>query len=375
MSFKLAKLTGILTLAFTVSFLAACDDVNDAQQRQQAGELANQTSEVVDSVIDEFFNDNEALNSLDGLGSFIAGITGSGPLAPFSASPTLDVWGSERQMAKTHEALLEQLGRRHAGDLYVTNIPSALLGATCIWDPNLQGGPGYVDDPSLTGAPANGIRFRLYTIDPTDFLPVEPLDDIGYIDIIDLSGTSTLDVDVLANVGGTPLLDYGVTGSDDGQGNSNLNMSGFVSNGTDQLNFSLTASGTTAGAFTIAYDIDFGPISVSYNSSYDASTENSSNTWVINDDLEDFEIRIVLNLNESTGNLNTGSGVWFNDTQVAEFQGSNFDFTLVPTEDSPLTNQDLALLTVAAFALEFELLFVLEELFFFAVSLTSGGVG
>ena len=370
MSSKFFKLTGALALALTVSFLAACDESDIPGGDGGTAAIAGATSEVVDSVMDEFFNDNEALNSLDGLGGFIAGITGSQSIVPFGAAPSGDVWGSRQGMMDVNDALIERFRSRPSGDLYITNIPSALLGATCIWD---VAQTAYVDDPTQTNAPANGIRFILYTIDQSTFLPVDPLDDIGHIDIIDLSGTSSIDVDIVAVVSGMTLVDYGVNGSwSDVDQTFNLDMSGFLSNGSDQLNFTWNATGT-ATSFSQSYSIDFGPISVSMDTDYSATM--STTTWVITDDSNGDEIRIVFGMNEQTGDLLSGSGVWFNGTQVAEFQGSNFEFNLVPTEGSPLTNNDLALLTVAAFTLEFELLFALEELFFFALSLTGTGVG
>ena len=45
-----------------------------------------------------------------------------------------------------------------------------------------------------TGAPANGVRFLLYAVDPVTFQPVEPLVEAGYVDITDLSGGNTQSV-------------------------------------------------------------------------------------------------------------------------------------------------------------------------------------
>jgi hypothetical protein len=368
MSSKLVELTGVLTLALMVSFLAACEDDISGSQQQMAA-IAGETSEVVDSVIEEFFDNNEVLNSLDGLGVSIAGITGSPSIVPFGEPPYGDVWGSRQGMMEVNGALVERFGSRHSGGLFVANIPSQLLGATCIWDLNQQ---GYVDDPTQTDAPPEGIRFRLYTIDATTFLPAVPLDDIGYVDIIDVSDTLVINDTVVAVAGGDTLLHYGVSGSrSDVNQTFDLDMLGFVSNGTDQLNFSWNATSTTT-SFTQSYSVDFGAISVSVDTEYTPTM--STTTWVITDDSNDDEIRVVFGINEQTGDLITGSGVWFNDTQVAEFQGSNFEYSLALSDGSPLSGDDIALLGAATFALEFELFWALEELFLFALSLTGTGV-
>ena len=48
----------------------------------------------------------------------------------------------------------------------------------------------------LTGAPANGVRFVLYAVDPVMLRPVEPVVEVGYADIIDQSTASTTDIRV-----------------------------------------------------------------------------------------------------------------------------------------------------------------------------------
>ena len=49
----------------------------------------------------------------------------------------------------------------------------------------------------LSGAPAQGVRFILYAINPVTGLPVQTLDELGYVDVIDVSTSTTLGTHVL----------------------------------------------------------------------------------------------------------------------------------------------------------------------------------
>jgi hypothetical protein len=59
-----------------------------------------------------------------------------------------------------------------------------------------------------TGAPEDGIRLKLYAVDPVLHQPITPLDDIGYLDLTDESSPSADALGVLAVVQGVTYLDY-----------------------------------------------------------------------------------------------------------------------------------------------------------------------
>ncbi len=59
-----------------------------------------------------------------------------------------------------------------------------------------------------TGAPANGVRFLIYAVNPITFVPVEPLQEVGYVQLTDLSGSSTQAARVIVVSGETTYLDY-----------------------------------------------------------------------------------------------------------------------------------------------------------------------
>lgn len=93
-------------------------------------------------------------------------------------------------------------------------FPINFLGATFVYDAGLE---AYVLDSSLDGAPQNGVRFLLYTLDPVSRLPALPLFPIGFVDLIDQSDavSTRLRVRAIDTAGGTSavLADYLVDGA------------------------------------------------------------------------------------------------------------------------------------------------------------------
>jgi hypothetical protein len=320
----------------------------------------------VDSVLAGFFDDNESVNSVSGpLGGLIAGITGQPSIAPVDLSSIEnDVWLG-RSSALLRESLLDAARARSTGTLYTANIPTNLLGVTCIWDPVDQ---NYVVDPNDPGlAPANGIRFRLYALDAVTMLPETPLQDIGFLDIIDLSADPNLDVSISSEIGGVTVLDYSVTGTFDAAGFS-LGMMGFVSNGTDQLDFSWSAA-TTETSSSFSLSVTAASLEMSLDQTLDQSGLIITTIAVTNLATSD-ELEIILGFNQSTIEVTPESGVFFNGEEVADFRSQDQSITLVPASGSSLSDQDLnALLnTLNIFA---ELFVGMEELFLFGV-LASG---
>jgi hypothetical protein len=80
-------------------------------------------------------------------------------------------------------------------------IPPSLLGTTYVWNADSA---GYVTS-SQSGAPSNGIRFMLYTLNPIG--PALPLDPLGYVDFTDQSIGSALVIGltVVGTTAATPV--------------------------------------------------------------------------------------------------------------------------------------------------------------------------
>ena len=118
------------------------------------------------------------------------------------------------------------------------------------------------------GAPSNGVRFILYAVNPVTFQPVEPLVETGYVDITDLSGSSTQAARVQVVSGGVTYLDYTVTAN---SLTGRITVIGFVTDGTHQANLNLQTSVTTSGTLTLSYSLQVPQRDVSINLSLSAS--------------------------------------------------------------------------------------------------------
>ncbi len=129
-------------------------------------------------------------------------------------------------------------------------IPSLALGKTFVYNPTT----GRYEPSSRTGAPANGVRFVLYAVNPLTREVVLPLNEVGYADLTEEAATSGLSLRLRAYVSGssTPLVDYTASASIQTSSGSvtgaTVNAKGYISDGTRQLDFDLTQSfGSTTG--------------------------------------------------------------------------------------------------------------------------------
>lgn len=130
-------------------------------------------------------------------------------------------------------------------------IPAAALGGTFEYNAST----GRYSRGIRTGAPANGVRFVLYAVDPATQRIVTPLVETGYADLT----RSVTQQGLMARVevwGGAAnlikALDYSVTVSGTIVSPQVL-VAGFARNGTDSLAFSLTSQFSLATQ-TIAID-------------------------------------------------------------------------------------------------------------------------
>ncbi len=139
-------------------------------------------------------------------------------------------------------------------------FPAEILGRTLEWDETL----GRYAISERTGAPADGVRFILYAVDPFTGTPALPLNEVGFLDLTDEGSVSTTRLGVLAETGGTVRLDYTVTASYSLSGSAvqaTATGTGFISDGTRRLDFDLAQTviyDTTAETMTVdlAYDLE-----------------------------------------------------------------------------------------------------------------------
>jgi hypothetical protein len=135
------------------------------------------------------------------------------------------------------------------------DIPPDALGKTYVYDPATD---TYVAS-DIPGAPANGVRFLLYAVDPVTHQVAEPLNQLGYADVIDQSGSDNRAARIIVVSGSTTYLDYGVEASGTATGGRVL-VDGFVTDGTTRADFRLdnriVMTSLSSGQATLDYAIE-----------------------------------------------------------------------------------------------------------------------
>ena len=192
-----------------------------------------------------------AVTSYGAVGSDISLALGGSAAVVSSPALTLSGTSGRERYARAVTRMLPSSSGIQAS---VAAVPASVLGKTYVWDSTND---VYVQS-DLSGAPSNGVRFLLYAVDPITFRPVEPLDQVGYVDIIDESGSSTVAVRVIVVSNSTTYLDYSVHASETGSSGS-VTVTGYASDGTIRANFNLenTVTQTTNGmTLVLDYGLD-----------------------------------------------------------------------------------------------------------------------
>lgn len=130
-------------------------------------------------------------------------------------------------------------------------ISTGNLGKTFVIDPTSG---EYVNDPSRTGAPSNGVRFVLYElIEGTEDPDLG--DEIGYLQLVDNGASGPgIDLRLTAVANGLTFVDYGVA-VDGNDAAGTVSIDGLVTDGTDQLDFNFDVAATDNGTET-TIDLD-----------------------------------------------------------------------------------------------------------------------
>ena len=210
--------------------LAACDDVGGPDAD---GPFNPATSAADIQAVHAAF-DTPVFQSLGSMSSSFSQING----APALASALLDAGWDLTTADESWQ--LKEAGNRVAGALYSTSagallIPESFRGRTYVY----QQEEGYYFDEERTGAPANGMRFVLYEVNPVTHDPGTT--EIGYVDIIDESTDAAVVARLVVVSGQTEFMNYTVSAS--GLiGSISFGVSGFITDGTDQVDVDLTSS-------------------------------------------------------------------------------------------------------------------------------------
>ena len=212
------------------------------------------TTEDVGAVHDAFSSD--AFASFSTFSMYFDAALGTAPLVSGSAKAfnfrrTTDAGGlraTATQNARRVAALMQ--GRVHSSfSASSAAIPSEVAGKTFEYN-----GTEYVPT-DRTGAPSNGVRFIIYAVNPVTLQPFIPLSEAGYVQITDLSGTSTQAARVVVVSNTITYLDYTVTASETVAG-GRITVAGYVTDGEHRANVNLRATVTQTAGLSLLYSID-----------------------------------------------------------------------------------------------------------------------
>ena len=222
-----------------------------------------------------------AFTSFSSVSMLFDAALGGAPLVSASAA-ALDIRGSSTakslQAAAARSA--ERIARimpRPAGASFSASsaaIPAEYLGKTFVYSAG-----SYVVSAE-TGAPATGVRFILYAIDPVTLLPTDALDRTGYVDLLDMSSGTTSAARVIVVSGTTTYLDYRVTATST-LTSGRVTVLGFITDGNTEATFNLRSVLTIDAGLTLTYSLDVPARDLSIDLSMGASG-TTPETSVIN---------------------------------------------------------------------------------------------
>ena len=226
--------------------------------------LANPQATTAEMAALDALFDAPVLNSFSALSGDIA------PVAPArvamlravaEASNPLARSSALRPYAKGLESsrMLRQLVPTLTGASTEAIFPPDVAGKTFEWNITTD-----VYEPTTrAGAPTTGVRFILYAVDPLTNLPVEPVVEVGYVELDDVSSGGAVALHVtVAGVDGSPVyVDYTVTLASLSQSSARMTTAGYITNGAnspDTLRFNgVVTAAATATSATVTQDVSF----------------------------------------------------------------------------------------------------------------------
>jgi hypothetical protein len=262
----------VLALAAGAAVLAGCNGGSDPIVP------FNPTGASADMAAAGSTFESPTFSSFASLSVFFDAALGGAPLVSSSAG-ALDLRRTTRtpqgEAARTAERIRRLLPVSSSGSFSVANaaIPAEFVGKTFVY----SGGTYVVSD--LTGAPSIGVRFLLYAIDPATGLPLEPLEETGHVDLIDLSSGTIGAARIIVSSQATTYLDYRVSVTStltSGQ----VTVFGSVNNSAGvAATFNLRATLTSTAGLTLVYALDIPPRDLSIDltlTSSGTTTETST---------------------------------------------------------------------------------------------------
>ena len=219
-------------------------------------------------------------------------------------------------------------------------IPDSLLGKTLTWNCATQS----YEVSAETGAPANGVRLRLYQLAANGPIAC-PTIAIGYLDLLDVSagGTRAARVTATGPAGGVGyrFVDYTIT-RELADSTRSWSASGFVSDGHERVVFELT-SAFNSETFNSVSTTQLDDPARDFHATLEESAQMGVDTYYDTVDLILRKADLTLELKGSNGWANTFQSwdevVTVNRGVFARVQGqlSRSDPTITPPR---LTNEE-----------------------------------
>ena len=213
------------------------------------------------------------------------------------------------------------------------------LGRTYVYDATLR---RYVLAPARTGAPAGGVRFILYAVNPVTDEPIVAT-EIGHADLIDegRARPTGIGLRLIVVSEGTTYLDYRV-GIDGSPNSGTLAVTGFVTDGTTRLDFDIEASGTAGpggATMDVAFEFDVPARSFSVVGSVDGVHSSASELGRVNLVVHSgpTQIELVVTGDQSTVNAT----ILVNDRIFATITGDHHNPVVRGAGGRDLTHEEI----------------------------------
>lgn len=324
---KPSFLTRLFVIASILPFFAACGDDSTGPSTSDL----SQTQAEISQAFNRFIAENEGLMSFGEFSPAMGNALPAANIVNWSVVRDVSSPGNLTDIIRGGVATLRaprSPSTASLGEAYA--IPVAVLGTTFTYDPSSG---GYQPDPSREGAPENGVRFILYD-------GVATLNEIGWVDIIDLSDFSvappTVDVSLAVVISEETLVSYRITGTGTDT-SADLLATGFLSDGLDQLDFSLGLVASDATGADVDLTLTFADATINL-----LLSEATSGAEQFTATIDDGDNVVVMTMaTDETGAVLDGSGVELDDIPVAVFSGNvNADVEITDPDGDPLSSQE-----------------------------------
>ena len=341
----------------------ACGD-DPVQPDLNPQQVTQQVTKVTAVLASPTMQDLVSLSSLFTLGAPPAASVATEALRLIYHSADVTAAGVENQREAVRALLAARPSFGVAGAAAV--LPGEVLGVTFVYNPSTT----QYEQSALTGAPSDGVRFILYAVDQLG-QPVVPLVETGYVDLRDLS-TSTSDVIRLTAVtSGTTFADYQVSASAT-ETSTTIGVNGFIvgPDGTRvDVTFTATETASTANLSSVLAVTGEG-FQVSTNLSFSISGESETVTVDITVQAAGASMQIAGTLVNDGGTL----GVSVNGQPFATITlTTEGEPTIQPAGGGSLSNADLEAIG-SVFGLGLVSVFFVLLLFVAPVGFLFGGI-